>query len=1493
MEQNNLKYYNLTHPQKRIWYIDKINESSQLHNIGGGLIIDGKIDIDKMRQSINHVIEKNDGLRLQFTENNGVPVQYVADYMEEKIEFRDFSYNTDPEEEQRRWSTELFHKQFELIENKLYHFALYKINDNKYGVLLIVHHIIADGWSINLIEKQVCENYKQLVDCKELDVEEKSSYLDYIEHESNYLNSERFIKNKNYWNKRFESPSVDFLYKSTNSLEGNRLSFDIDSIVTGNIKKYITDKKYSLNTFFISMLLIYVNKTVDKDDITIGTAIYNRANKSQKNMIGMFTSTVPLRFSMTSSESVEELLEQVNRELKYSFLNQRYPYDLLVKDLELKKNGYDSLFKMCVNYYNKKYVNEVDDLRADLEEYYCGNQSYSLQLTVKEFHYDKITLNFDYKIGEYRPEEIKAIYSSMMNMIQQILEQGNIKVKELDLISKEQRNNYLYKLNETKKQYPNSMIHELFERTVMEHQNSVALEYKNNLMTYGELNEKVNQLAHYLRERGIGPNYIVGVMVAHSTELIVSIMGILKAGGAYLPIDPEYPKERIKLMLEDSGSTLLITDSDNSYNIKFKGETINIKDMNISHYPSKNPINKNSRQDLAYVIYTSGSTGKPKGVMIEHGGLVNYIWWAKNTYFETTEESIALYSSIAFDLTVTSIFTPLISGNKMIIYNNNDDDEFVLYQILRENKTSVLKLTPAHLNLIKDMDNKKSKIKKLVVGGEELKTALAYKVNQSFGDEVEIYNEYGPTETVVGCVVHKYNKETDLSIGVPIGKPIDNMQIYILNHNLDLVQEGLVGELYISGDGVARGYMNREEQNLISFIKNPFCEDSRMYKTGDAVTYMEDGKIGYIGRVDRQISRNGFRIELGEIEVCILNIEGVKEAVVVHKNEGERNQLLAYIVTELEKTEEEIKSVCSSYLPVYMQPSHIVFIDQMPVNSNGKVDLDALPLPKQMIKEVRTDLSDMEKKVLKVIEEVVGVHDVRLEDDYSSIGGDSIHAILISSKLKEIGLKLKVKDILSLDSIENIVRMVKEGVQATIVDQSECYGTIEPMPITEWFFKQNFFNVNHYNQYIYLELHNSYEVDLIKEVFINLVHHHDGLRMNYDNRNRRLLYNDSHLEHSISFQYIELNKKQRAEAFNYKDYINRWNDLFDIEKSILFHLDVFQLDDSSQSLLFTAHHLVVDGISWRIMLEDFFFLLHHSKQELSQKTCSYQMWAEKVKEYAEENKIKGIDYWEDTLSKGKKINKIKKIDWKYTDLQDLIIQELDGSFVDELQRVVKSIYAIDLKETMIIGLALAVKNQIGMNEMLFELEGHGREELTEEVDISRTVGWFTTMYPVYLELGSGEQEENIKSLKEQILTIPNNGFDYGVHKYLNLSLKDMELETVRFNFLGDFDGIIEMEKQKIANFEFGLTSDPYNKMTAIIDMTAIIINKKLKFTLAWRNDCFSKAQMNSFMNDFVQNIQFIYEVCCNKAHREFTPSDFNGADISQEDLDILLNETRN
>ena len=1488
--------YPLTHPQKRIWYTEKIYPETSLHNIGGPIRIKGKIDFNILEESINIFIKNNDGLRLRFVEENGEVRQFVSYHKKLKIDFVDFSKYLNPEEEFNNWVREQAGKPFVIENERLFYFALFRISDYDNGYFVKFHHIISDGWSINIMTEHICDSYMKLLNGEEIQNTAAFSYIEYLENEKKYLSSDRYLKNKNFWNNKFKDFEDIFIKKSSDVIDGKRKTFTLGRELSSAIKQFAADNRVSLNTFFVTLYMIYLCKTTLQEDIIIGTPVLNRSGKKEKSMFGMFTSTMPFRFVIDDNLKAIDCMEKVNEQLMECYFNQKYPYDLLVKDLELNKKEFAGLFNTCVNYYNTRLNSELNGCTIENVEFYNGSQIYSLQIIVKDWcDSGSLVLDFDYKVNDYTDEEIEDTYARLLSLAKQIISNSAERVRNLSVLTNTEIKHLIYDFNATKAKYPREKtIYQLFEEQAARTPEKVAVRFDSCVLTYKQLNEKANQLARYLNQKGIQKEDIVGLLTTHSIETVIGILGVLKAGGAYLPIDPGYPEDRICYMLENSNAGILLTNVELSESISFKGKIIKLNNQKIYCGEASNLECVNNPSDLAYIIYTSGSTGKPKGAMIKHGGLTNYIWWAKKMYVKNHDEVFPLYSSLAFDLTVTSIFTPLICGCEIIVYEEKSEDIYVLYRILKENKSTVIKLTPAQLSLIKDMDNKNSSVKRFIVGGEDLKVSLAKDIYTSFNGSIEIFNEYGPTETVVGCMIHKYDYEKDDRISVPIGIPADNVQIYILDKNLNPVSTNTVGEMYISGDGVARGYLNRPELTKDRFIANPFISNQKMYKTGDLARFLSNGKIEYIGRADHQVKIRGYRVELGEIEKYILSHKAVKDAIVIDlTNTNNDKYLCAYIVSDANITSDELKLYLKKHIPDYMIPVFFIELEKIPLTINGKVDIKSLPQPEfETIKSEGfvTYRNDKEKYLALAICEVLNLEAVSLRQNFIYLGGDSIKAIQVASKLNTNGLTIKVKDILSHPVIEEMVTYIEENKETTDTD-STCEGVIQLTPIVTWFLEQNFYNPNYYNQSVLLDIKKGIDISRLEVIFNELIRHHDSFRINYNPISGEMYYNIELLKEFYHIKEYDLAGLSATEQVNKMTLIaEALKSSFNIENGILIKACVFSLGEDVKRMLIAAHHLGVDGVSWRIILEDIDKMAKQisngQRITLSSKTNSYQQWAKALTAYSYNENEK--NYWKQMLTKKFAFPEEFNMGEETVESSTCIELQLNQYLTQRLLTKANMAYNTEPKDLMILSLLRTIKEFTGIQDIIIELEGHGREDIFKGVDISRTTGWFTSLYPFYTHMLEDNLSNQIKKIKEEIRMIPNKGIGFGILKYISKDLNDSYKSSVRFNFLGDFNSGDGNNHFDLLKEQLGNDFDKDNKLSSGIEMNCFVVDGKLNVLLTYSKNKFSENTMGRFLNNYMGDLETTINYCCEKESVSFTPSDFDTADISQDELDKLF-----
>lgn len=986
---------------------------------------------------------------------------------------------------------------------------------------------------------------------------------------------------------------------------------------------------------------------------------------------------------------------------------------------------------------------------------------------------------------------------------------------------------------------------------------------------------------------------IVGLINTHSLETVIGILGILKAGAAYLPIDPKEPPDRMNFMLADAAPQLLLVNTKLDDAVIFEGDTLDLTDVGLYTGATDNLTFYNNASQLVYVIYTSGSTGVPKGTMIAHQQLVNYIWWAKQIYINDQSDIFALYSSLAFDLTITSIFTPLLCGNTVVIYSDSED-EYVLFRIIRENQVTILKLTPSHLSLLKDGDYRNSSLRRLIVGGENLKVSLARNVYACFGGHIEIMNEYGPTETVVGCMLHHYDYTQDRLTSVPIGGPAHNVQVYVLDQFLKPVPLYSVGELYVSGAGVARGYLNRPELTSERFVPDPFMRGRRMYKTGDLARFIRADCIEYVGRADRQVKVRAHRIELGEIETCLEGHPLIKDAIVVYREPTEdEGHLCGYIVVSAEISPAELRAYVSGYLPAYMIPSRFTRIDAIPLTGNGKIDYNALP--DALMAEQQPDMPDVagssaEHVLLRTIGDVLQIDDLDLDDHFFHLGGNSIKAIQIAARISRHGLSLKARDILAYPIIRQMALCISHASAA--VSQEPCTGIVATTPIVAWFFAQNFTNPHYYNQSVCLRLKRKVAVEYLADAMTALILHHDTLRLNYDAHSHCLFYNDRYIYEKHTVAAYDLADDQPAKQQQRMLHIcEEARASLNIEHGMLIKTCVFDLGVNGSYLFLTMHHLIVDAVSWRIICEDLYLLLTQrlSQQQLRlpPKIHSYQHWADQFATTAQTIAQDELSYWQAQTSwpgswPGWRPGTTAMLEC------DTAIITVDDRTTHELLTQANVAYGTEVKDLLVTAFAQAAGAVLGRDDLVVMFEGHGREPLGAELDLSRTVGWFTSIYPVHLKLSGESNAADIEVVKEQLRQIPNKGVGFGVLRYLLECLDIDDSRYIRFNYLGEIGAGFDNDLFAIHIGDYGNEIDKRNHLPYVLDINCYIVHRQLSISLTYKRHQWTEETIQTFLTMWSRNLHELISHCLAQNQVEFTPSDFDTVDLSQTELDMLL-----
>ncbi|WP_405157710.1 amino acid adenylation domain-containing protein [Paenibacillus sp. FSL H8-0283] len=1479
--------YPLSHPQKRVWIIENIYSKSSLYNLGGAFYFKQAMDLTLLKDSIKELIDNNANLRIRLKRSSNNVYQYV-DETEHEVSFIDFR---EMQIDSETWFTNHFNEPFELIESSLFCFIVFIDQSGNAGCYFKVHHLIGDGWSVKLIAESVVDIYQSKFSGKEVK-SDQLLFTDYLHREEKYKNSSRFLKDKTFWTKRFEDLTKVAQTKSSENTQARRLTTIIDANRSNSIKNYIQNQAITNAAFFTGVLFLHLSKMDKTEELILGTPVFNRSGRKERASFGMYTSTMPLKMNIDPEIQNSTFMIQAHKELNDCYFHQKYPYDILIEDILLKQQGKDQLFQHCINYSNAALPEHCDGIDIKTLDFFSGHQIYSLQVFVKDWYQDgHIRLDFEYKTDDYTDAQIQHFSSVYLYLIEQIILDNGAKVKDLRIMEPELEKEIIHQWNDTEDhQIEGNSIVELFYKQAALHPGRIALEYGETRLTYEELNLKSNALARNLSRYGIGSEKVVAIISEHSLEAIIAIWAVLKAGAAFLPIDPKLPSKRKRYMLEDSNVSAILTNLggideycnninviDISLETTYEGTTTN----NLTVIPAKN--------QLAYIIYTSGSTGIPKGVMVEHGGLFNYTTWACSTYVDEIEV-FPVYSSFSFDLTLTSIFTPLICGSKAVIYSESNSG-FVLDKVITDNQSTVIKLTPSHLRLLIEHGRYGNSLRTLIVGGEDLKVQLAENVLEMFGQDINIFNEYGPTETVVGCMIYRYDSATVRGGSVSIGKPIQNTQIYILDGELQPVPLYTKGEMFVSGAGVARGYLNQGDLTNEKFLPNPFVLGQRMYKTGDIGYYVEDGNLFYVGRADDQVKINGYRIEVLEIENIMCGLEGVKEAVVTkHSLPNGSDMLIAHLELLESISTNQLKRSLSLLLPSYMIPSHFEIMERLPVTTNGKINRSQLPMPKlSQGVENRSGPSEIAKQVLSALEEILKTENISLDDNFFFIGGDSIKAIQVSSLLNTQGIELKAKDILLFPIVGEHAEMAEKRVTEQTTQPAQCKGSIPPSPINQWFLKGSISNKDYYLQSVHINLKEDISYNQFCHAISQLVDVHDSLRITMDKETMQLKYQDVFPLTSV-MKYMDIRLEEEGDYLESMiKYDKEIKESISMDSPSLFYC-VFYDTPHGIKVSFIAHHLIVDGISWRILLEDLDSLIREGEQShISRisKGSSYQEWAGKLLEYAESPAArKDREYWSKVVSR-----------IHYIDLKDKLQTERSHSPSVQEQRIVQeSITKLIMstvnknlqttsKDLIVAAVVLSIWELTKESNISVMLEGHGREMFDHTLDINRTVGWFTSLFPVNFFVESGDLTDQIIAISNELNSIPLNGMGYGIHYYLKDVLGVEERRLVRLNYLGEMDNGLAGTWFTPSDTNTSADVCPYNDLNCLLDINIYVMSGQLYIQINYKEDDFSVNTIQLWMNK-IQNK--LTEISLIRSVVSDPIVDLTEHKLNQEDLDALF-----
>ncbi|MGN0376829.1 MAG: amino acid adenylation domain-containing protein [Suilimivivens sp.] len=1041
-----MESYNLTTPQKNIWHLQQFYEGTAIANICGTVFYHEEHDIQLLQKAINQVIKNQAALRLRFIKLNGDIKQYVEEYSYINIPIHKFS----DEQEFKSYAEKCASDPIGLLNHDMYRFEIVYVGE-KQGVLAVLSHLISDAWTFSLIVNEVDEAYRNLL-MGNVDYDICGDYIKYVHSEMDYYHSAKYEKDEIYWRGKYaskpENSPIKIKSATMDSIAAKRLVKRISAELTEKIQNYCVATRITEAVLFETALNCYLCKiNPDNQTVTLGIPVLNRTKAYEKKTAGMFISTIPLTVEISEEDTIQKLAEKIAEAHYELFRHQKYPYSMILKYLREKQNFEGNLYDVMFSFQNAR-----TDSDSTTKWYSNGYSEVPFALHVdNRDSSDTYTVTIDYHVNLFREEkEVNDILERLEYVIEQMIENDNIAIKDISIVPEKEKQRIFYDFNNTKVDYPkDKCVHELFVKQAKKTPDAVAVVFGEKEITYRELDEMSNVLAHLLREKGVSRGDIVPIIAKRNWHILAAMLGILKAGAGYMPVAPDYPKDRVQFIIDETKSKIGCVFG---YEEQLEGiELLKLDELNLENARTEKRLpveNRNEATDVCYVIFTSGSTGVPKGVMIRHSNVANYSHNNNNNVCHAVIQEgyrkIISVTNIVFDIFVTESILPLLNG--MTVYLTSDEEVFsqsAVNRIVTENQIEVLQTTPTKMKgYLFDNTQKEylSTLKVIILGGEALTAGLYEELrNQT---TAEIFNIYGPAETTVWSSNARVEDDD-----ITIGRPIANTQIYILDSHGNPVPIGVPGELCIAGDGVGLGYLNRPDLTAERFVDNPFATKENghgktMYHTGDLAAWRENGEIEYLGRIDTQVKIRGLRIELGEIESVMSQFPGIRMCAVTDKRDEEgRQYLVGYYTTvsdEKEKQdfmtavkidEKELRSYLSTKLPKYMVPNYFMHLRGLPMTPSGKTDRKNLPVPEMKcedLSEYVEPVTEQERKLCNIMEAVLDYRPIGIVHDFFSYGGDSLKAMELVVRAEEEGMKLRLQDIFDHPTVAELAKCLQE-----------------------------------------------------------------------------------------------------------------------------------------------------------------------------------------------------------------------------------------------------------------------------------------------------------------------------------------------------------------------------------------------------------------------------------------------------------------------------------
>jgi amino acid adenylation domain-containing protein/non-ribosomal peptide synthase protein (TIGR01720 family) len=1508
----------LSFAQERLWFLDQLAPGDISYVIPLGLRLEGPLAIEHLQRALEEIVRRHEALRTTFTLAEGKPVQLIHPPRPLGLSLTRWPSRSVQEREElaRQGAIDEARAPFDLATGPLFRARLFQIAEGDHLLLLTFHHIVADGWTVGVLGAELSALYGAFSRGEPSPLPELSiQAADHAVWQRRWLEGGALEAQLGYWKGKLAGApgSIDLPTDrprpSVETHRGDRVRLSLSPALSAELRALSRREGTTLFMTLLSAFFVLLQRLSGQDDLVVGSPIAGRTRAETERLIGFFVNTLVLRVELDGDPSFQALLARVKETCLGAYAHQELPFERLVQELSPERSlARSPLFQVMFTLQNgPREVMSLPGLRLRPARSEMASAKFDLTLSMSEGA-EGLGGSLEYSSDLFDAPTIERMVARLQLLLEAVVAKPEAPLSALPfLLAGEEQALLGAWAGPAPAPASPLCLHQLFEAQAERSPSALAVIDGEQRLTYAQVEQRANRLAHALLARGVGPESLVGVCLSRSSALVIALLAVLKAGGAYVPLDPAYPAARLAQILDDAALRLIVCEVATLAALPVeRGPVLVIDDAGALDGAGEVRPTSGVRPDqLAYVLFTSGSTGRPKGVAIEHRSPVALIDWAKTIYSLDDCRALLFSTSISFDLSVFELFLPLASGGAVVVADN----ALALPGLPARDEVTMVNTVPIALTELLRMKALPISARIICLAGEPLSPTLVEQTYACPGVSA-VYNLYGPTEDTT------YSTFTRVEPGAPvtIGRPITGGRARILDRHRHLVPAGVVGEIYLGGIGLARGYLGQPELTAERFVPDPFAAGERLYRTGDLGRFRADGEIEYLGRIDHQVKLRGFRIELGDIESALARHPRVREAVALVREDhpGER-RLVAYLALDgggggeppLGPT--ELRAFLRERLPEHMVPSTFVLVDRLPLTPNGKVDRRALPRPDESAAPSSSDElaapgSAVEETLAAIWASVLRLPRVGIHDNFFEIGGDSILSIQIVVKAQQAGLELTPRQLFQHQTIAELAEVV--GLRrAAPAEQGPVTGTAPLTPIQRWWLEQELASPHHWNQAFFFEASEALDGDLLDEAFTALLAQHDTLRLRLASPSMQLF---APLEGSSAgiLRRVDLGACPPAE----RDQVLRAiaaevQTSLDLDRGPVIRAAFFHGDQASPDRLLVAiHHLAVDAVSWRILLDDLWTAYQQRRRgeavHLPPRTSSFKRWAEALEREAAGERIRGeLDCW---LAPRRREVPALPLDHQQGENTEesarSIFVSLDADETESLLREVPRAYRTQINDALLTAFAEALAGWLGSETVLFDLEGHGREDLFPELDITRTVGWFTTVFPVVLEVTAGADPSlALPSVKEQLRAIPNHGVGHGLLLHLRAAddevreLRALPRADVAFNYLGQLDrGAADDAPLRRGKQDPGPTHSPRARRRYALEVTASVLGGRLQLRFTYSDSLHRAATIQALADAFLASLRALIAHCLAPGAGGYTPSDFEEEDLSQEDIRGML-----